>query len=989
MQINLQLTMTSAAAQSIGAVFVPGDDAQTWLTHVRPFNVPLLSLRFLPLSENRMLDSGDRAVVTVGALCVADSNSFSQSVAEQCSGLTFWCRANRVWLPSGTNLTPELTDSELLSLLTADRIYVWHPSIGLVGHDAEHVLSAADLLSVPSASGVDWDAAVPGEFLNGRLYRLEGVVDSDPGQLIARGQSDIGIESTALDKAPKAPDEKSGAAVRDLGQRTARGVRKSIAKALFAFTSRLPQSEQGNQTLTAIHRWAANTLQKWSENKVGSGEQNQDPHLTTKRENEIKRLLHLLENDPDSGLKYAPPMADSSQQRGVAPGDSRLGRQTDDFELRTRRSSGPMAAWDLPLHYHIKLRDQYRQLALREQQLGRFRRAAYIYAELLNDMTSAAAALEAGRFYQDAAAIYLESLKQPIRAADCLRNGGFWEAAIQIYRNHQQWMKAAELYEQNQQPVEAALMYTHAIEDYERRRDFAAAADIADQRLDNPELATQLLLRGWNSGAPPAVCLRRLLLLHAARANHQQAAVLLQSTIQQSLQPRQRVAAVQVCSEMAIQYPDDAMRNLTRQQTWRLASELLNPIDASQADSHVRNQRQAALHALQSLAPNDRLLQTDSQRFETQMQSVIDQPNWLPATNGISSVPGIAVAELKLDNVPENVRWLEVISCDGYLRRCGQTPDGRPVLTSQLIADQPHTWNIRQYVQVLGRPMSTHIDALRWRIVTSADRALLVATGVPNPWPLSADDQKLVEDCSWLDSPEVTCDYLADVNCSSPSRVYCLTLKRRDAGQFVCSLHITIPRWRTQAIMPTNINVDALQELITGNQDPLQLNLHVSEHGEVYVACQRDLWVSKKPLGQSGSESSPDLQMRLIESFSELPGRMVASPPATEARLVFPLQQGLRVVWPQHSWRSTIAKEFVSPIAAFTSNGILAVCCRYSGQLKFFRLHEGQTACIGEGTPPADRPDFAVDHLTSGRKPNQILAFEPNGRACSFTVPVR
>ena len=80
-----------------------------------------------------------------------------------------------------------------------------------------------------------------------------------------------------------------------------------------------------------------------------------------------------------------------------------------------------------------QLRAKYMELAGREMRLGRYRRAAYIYAHLLGDLTNAAAALIAGKHWREAAVLYRDRLKRPEMAAKCLEQGGLWAEAIEFY----------------------------------------------------------------------------------------------------------------------------------------------------------------------------------------------------------------------------------------------------------------------------------------------------------------------------------------------------------------------------------------------------------------------------------------------------------------------------------------------------------------------------------------------------------------------------
>ena len=131
----------------------------------------------------------------------------------------------------------------------------------------------------------------------------------------------------------------------------------------------------------------------------------------------------MLQNNPDEGLRYALPMQGDAH-RGIGAAGWELTTRDVDFQLS--RLGGGQAAdfWNLDEQWRKKLFNQYRQCAQREISLGRHRRAAYIFAELMGDHNSAAATLADGGHFREAAVLYKERLRQPRQAADCLRRGG-------------------------------------------------------------------------------------------------------------------------------------------------------------------------------------------------------------------------------------------------------------------------------------------------------------------------------------------------------------------------------------------------------------------------------------------------------------------------------------------------------------------------------------------------------------------------------------
>src|SRR5205085_11169500 len=103
-------------------------------------------------------------------------------------------------------------------------------------------------------------------------------------------------------------------------------------------------------------------------------------------------------------------------------------------------------------------------------------RAAYIFGELLGDISSAASALEQGRFYRDAAILYRDKLKNHHKAAECLEQGGLLPEAIALYEQLHMFEKAGDLFDKIAQAEEAARCYREQVKIYLARPAIRAAA---------------------------------------------------------------------------------------------------------------------------------------------------------------------------------------------------------------------------------------------------------------------------------------------------------------------------------------------------------------------------------------------------------------------------------------------------------------------------------------------------------------------------------
>jgi len=598
--------------------------------------------------------------------------------------LFYRCVADRLFLPIDAELTPHVSDAELRGLLPSDSssVLVWHPSAGLIQFESDQIPNVADLLRVPTIAETHWNDAKFGETLNDRIRSLNPEAPESLLDILQQGQDDIGKDAGDISKAPPSPDEVRHPKLND----AIRAVQRMFAKGIFGITSRLPERPGGSQALAKLHQWAASILSGLAAGAAaGAGAAGQQiqrasGHLSSQRENELKRLLHLLSNDPDQGLRYALPLHGSSH-RGQAIPSGRLAERTPNFEMGQLGGAGPADGWELPWEYHVKLMQSYRDLAQREMRLANHRRAAYIYATLLGDLNAAATALEAGSLHRDAATIYQKHLNNPLKAAECLRNGGFWEDSLVIYRGLGRWIEAGELHLKLDQPNEARIMFSNEIRSCEARRDFLKAGELADQRLQDPEQAAALLTKGWELNSSAEKCFRGLLNLHGQLGQHAQSRLAIQKlTGGPNLFVHQRADAVKVCSETAVAYPDAGVRDFARRQTWQIASVVLQDVQTGQ--------HPVALAAIRTLSKPDELLQRDAQRFaatrvkvqkaqRTQQQKsatkktrVIPQPK-----SAVKTLVAVGTVQISPANAPKGTKWLSGVTSHGHCFVLGFAPD--------------------------------------------------------------------------------------------------------------------------------------------------------------------------------------------------------------------------------------------------------------------------------------------------------------------------
>lgn len=601
---ELTLVRLPRPALAPAAWFVPGGDPSVWLEELSRWDVPLskLKLYILPSSVSKP----DAA----GVLVLASSGSPSPNQDGSHRAEAYGCIAGRLYIPAHARLEPEVTADEL-EALAVHEINVFHPGIGLAGFSPADGRSVADLLATPPRESNAWDRAQPGSSPYPRLVSVEPDVLISLEDLMQAGRSDIG--SKAPQQLPPSKNEINPLAgkVMKAGLEAAAGAAGAIGSIVSGLGSLLaaplgtlgglgstgaaPPSG-GRGFLDGFRDWARAMVERLNE------------QLENARNRELQRLMRMLDEDPEIGLSYAIPLAGKAgAPRGVAPPGASLVRKPVNFNLNSMRGGGPVDYWDMSEKVRAELRAKYIAAANRELSLGRFRRAAYIFSELLGDHNSAANALKQGRHFREAAIIYRDVLKNKGLAAECLEEGGLITEAIQLREQLKQWMHVARLYEKIEQPQEARKAYRKAVDEILTNKDLISAARVLDESMGEVDEALLVLATGWPDSSQARECLPAQLNLLGKLGRHPQALKVIQQLRAAPLQDWQALAAVEVCSKMSATYPDQKVK--------AKAADMARVLTGAQIASISPDRVRGLATALAAVSPDDRLLARDTSRY--------------------------------------------------------------------------------------------------------------------------------------------------------------------------------------------------------------------------------------------------------------------------------------------------------------------------------------------------------------------------------------
>lgn len=568
--------------------------AEHWLTELRETGLPLaeFALYFMPSSIADRRPSG-LFVVHSQPLKLRDHHW---------SAIPYG-RLAQLYLPTHCQLLPPV-EAEEIELELTHALSVFHPGIGLVGFEESDQKSIHDLIEPPERRPrASWSHAKYEPAL--KLPRLIGVRPLLPAStvsLLESGRGDIGEKAQA---APKKKDVKKGRPAKkaEAGKTKEEGgeskpgwFKKAVAKGVQWIAGQEADSDKTGW-FHKFSDWAGRTL---------------SPKILERRKLEIQRLMQLLDDNPDEGLRYALPLSNTGLPGGargpVRPG-STLTSRTVDYRAPSGRS-GAGDPWALNQETIQKLRAKYLKAAQRELRLGRHRRAAYIFSELLGDHSNAALALMEGKHYHEAAMIYKDRLFQKQQAAQCLAQGGYYRDAIELYELIHMFEQAGDLYKKLELEKESREAYLKAASTYEKGRDYLRAGKIVDQKVGEPLAAVEIYKRAWRTKLQATKCVLAEFEIYGRLSLHTDAEKRLIEFGETPYQTQQLQNLVAAIAQISQSYPNRELKSLAADKT--------RVIIGMRLPHASRLEAKALIRWLNHTQPQDHLLARDSLRYQEQ-----------------------------------------------------------------------------------------------------------------------------------------------------------------------------------------------------------------------------------------------------------------------------------------------------------------------------------------------------------------------------------
>lgn len=333
--------------------------------------------------------------------------------------------------------------------------------------------------------------------------------------------------------------------------------------------------------------------------------------LEGKRNEQLEKLMELMKNDPDQALKYAIPLADGMDglHRGLARPSSTLSSHGTNFSLRG--GSGPADFWNIQAGMQQRLRAAYLAQANREITLGRFRRAAYIYAHLLGDLSTSASILEKGKHYVEAAVLYGDKLKRPRDQARCLELASQFREAANVYEQMGELLLAGDAWKKEGDESKALALYERKIEALLKTSHTIDAAILIDTKLNDRNRAKELLWQQWPGGPQLLPSLVHAFQWLGEEGAHQEALERLAGFKQQMLNKDSQLLT-NLAIKLTETYPDNRLKERA-EDIARIASVK----DFSKLGHFDRENR---ISNLTRLTNQDPLFARDAYRFMLQLQ---------------------------------------------------------------------------------------------------------------------------------------------------------------------------------------------------------------------------------------------------------------------------------------------------------------------------------------------------------------------------------
>lgn len=616
--------------------FVASENAYRWLEVALSACKDASCCDFFPIRiENRLMGVFIRVPSsedTPGPMKGRDLQSYSTAGVLPMKSVDLPCSMsdNQLWIPCHSQISPMPLASQWPILISGQSDWmVWHPVFGLLLIDPLCRLGIESLMIAPAVVSSGWNRAVEGTAIPERLIRVDAPPPPTLEQWLDCSRIGIGDRTNSLVDLPPSQKESRGRPIENLVALARSTIGKSVAwlaDRLDGFSKKRkadssinqadpmrsfnttrndaakPRAASSSQWVRAIREWATKQMEQWSET------------LEARRQASVNRLLEMLDQNPDEGLRYAIPMSDDPR-RGLAPPGSELVARDLGWG---NSASGGVDNWSLDWAAQKRLREKYLQLAQVEWTAGRYQRAATIYAQLLGDFLQAAQSLEKGKLYRPAALIYCERLHNRRKAAEMYCLAGDFDLSLDLYKKMGLHIEAGELYQRLGQLELATDEYWKHVKNLCNQDRPCDAADVLVDKLNQPDNAIELLKENWPHGPQAKTCAQKTFDLLAQLGRHEDSIQQIDRLVSNSGVVDVGVWPAEFLAGLVGSYPDKTVRQHAQHGLFINASQAVRSSSNMQCISAITN-------SLCRGVPEDKLLQRDAHFFVQQRRRDVEE----------------------------------------------------------------------------------------------------------------------------------------------------------------------------------------------------------------------------------------------------------------------------------------------------------------------------------------------------------------------------
>ena len=560
--MELTLELHPANTYPLRGILIKSPSAAAWLKALQDMGLSLAEAVVYPVPSSQ-------PNVLWGCLVTVERAPDPLSIGRH----TFCQLVNGLlYIPERASLFPQLSGAEFSTLLKG-RKHLLHPEFGLV--EMEEPIRWQHLLGLPAeqAPALREPAAAPFIPTQIRTFQVRAVAEEDALNAL---EQHFPKRENLPDK-PLNPLEKAKLFLyRTLFTKDSAGNpsagRETKKSALLQKLEAL-----GNAVFGKTGRWAEKLMEDFDE-------------LERRNQKEFDRLMDMLHNSPEEALRYAIPLDERGTARGAGNSPFKLQWRWFDFSLLGGSGgTGGGGSVVLPDDAFQQLHTRYTQVAQQLIDRKEYEKAAFVYMKLLKNPGMAAQTLEKGGLYQEAASLYLKHTGNKLKAAECFEKGNMTLRAIELYKELDRYEKAGDLYMAVHKTREAQVCYQKVADDYVQNSQYVKASLVFSNKMNNPLIARELLMKGWRSNKDALNCLQ---LYFAGIPDEKQLTGELQTVYAHDVHARNSETFLQVLHHQYTSHP--ALSGPIREMAYEIVVEQIpaNPAIASELRMFNKNDKQ-------------------------------------------------------------------------------------------------------------------------------------------------------------------------------------------------------------------------------------------------------------------------------------------------------------------------------------------------------------------------------------------------------------